>query len=185
MKKKIFLSVGYGITAFIVAFSIGTVLNVSTGIPLIGGLLNGVLTAMVLTIGLLTTKYYGNATIMWLVFSIMAIPTMTLGPPGFYKLLIGLIAGLIWDSVYFVFKYNIIGMYLGGGMGSASIMFTLIYALKFGLGENANATLERYQNAFLMIIIMNLVVTMIGLYLGQKIYFSRLIKLKHFQDIDE
>jgi len=184
MKKKIFLSVGFGIAAFIVAFSLGSVLTMTTGIPLTGGLLNGILTAMVLTIGLVATNYWGNATIMWIVFSLCASVTTTLGPPGFYKILIGLIAGILWDTIYTLSKYKNWGLYLGGLLGSASIMFTLVFALKLGFGEDATIALEKYQNAFWFLLGVNLIITLVGLYLGNTIYHSRLKNLKSFQNLN-
>src|SRR5215218_4416022 len=131
-----FTSVGFGIAAFIVAFSLGSMLTATTGIPLIGGLLNGVLTAMILTVGLLATRFFGSATLMWIIFSICATPTTTLGPPGVYKIAIGAVAGLLWDSTYFLLKRGRPGLFLGAILGSASIMLTLIVALRMGFGEN-------------------------------------------------
>ncbi len=185
MRKKIFLSVAFGVAAFIIAWSLGTVLNVTTGIPLLGGVLNGVLTAMVLVIGLVSSKYFGNATIMWLVFSIFATPTTTLGPPGFYKILIGIVAGILWDSIYSISKFKDWGLYLGGLVGSASIMFTLVGALSLGFGKDAINALNKYQNAFWIILIMNLIVTIIGLYLGNMVYNYRLKDLKQFKRLND
>lgn len=184
MKKKIFLSVAFGIVAFIIAWSLGTVLNITTGIPLIGGLLNGVITAMVLVIGIVSTRYFGSSIVMWLVFSIIATPTTTLGPPGFYKIIIALIAGLIWDSIYYLSKFKKWGLYIGGLLGSASIMFTLVGALQIGFGEDAAIALKKYESAFWMILLINLIVTYVGLLLGNVIYNSRLKKLKAFQNMD-
>jgi hypothetical protein len=185
MKRKIFLSVAFGVVAFIIAWALGTVLNVATGIPLVGGLLNGVLTAMVLVIGMLATRYFGSSTIMWIVFALMASITTTLGPPGIYKVIIGLIAGIIWDSVYYVSGYRKWGLYLGGILGSASIMFSLVGALTLGFGENAAAALERYQSAFIMILGMNLIVTFVGLFLGKMVYDTRLSHLSSFKKLSE
>lgn len=179
----IFSSIGYGIVSFVVAFILGSALTVTTGIPLVGGLLNGILTAMVLTIGLITTQFFGAATIMWITFSLLASITTTLGPPGLYKILIGIIAGLIWDTLYNIFNKNRIGLYLGGLIGSASIMLTLVLALKMGLGRNAVEALSKYESAFYILIIINLIVTLIGIYLGELTYKNRLSNLQVIRNI--
>lgn len=186
-KKSILSSVIFGGVSFIIAFSLGSILTASTGIPLIGGLVNGILTGMVLTIGLLSRKSKLNATTMWLTFSLFATVTTTLGPPGAYKILIGLVAGLIWDVFYNLFynKKETIGLYIGGILGSASIMVLMILFLKWGAGiENASVYLEKYSKSFWTIILMNIVITAIGIYIGSSLYNNRLKNLSAFKNID-
>ena len=76
---------------------LGTALN-ATGIPMLGGLANAIVTAAVLTIGVKGVQKFGSGTILWLVVSTLAIPTLSMGPPGAHKLLVGLVAGLLWDT---------------------------------------------------------------------------------------
>jgi len=180
---QVYTSIGFGIASFIVAFVLGSFLTMTTGIPLIGGLLNGVLTAMVLTVGLVSTQFFGSATLMWLVFSVCASITTTLGPPGLYKVVIAVIAGIIWDIIYRMSKSTRWGLYLGAIVGSASIMFTLITALTMGFGKDAAQALERYKGAFYFILAANLLVTVIGVYLGDVIYRTRLANLQVFRNL--
>ena len=183
-KKSIFTSATFGFISFLLAFALGSILTYSTGLPLIGGLLNGVITGMVLTIGLISRKFKFNATIMWLVFSVFATLTTTLGPPGIYKIMIGLIAGLLWDFFYaFISKYKTWGLYLGGLLGSASIMFTLVFFLSFGFGKNSFETLEKYKEKFIIILVMNLIITIIGIILGNIVYRKRLCNLPQFKNL--
>lgn len=179
----VFTSTLFGGVAFIVAFALGTALTAGTGIPLLGGLANGVLTGMVLAAGLLSAPYPGSATVMWLAFSVCAAPTTTLGPPGLYKLGIGFVAGLLWDLVFQSSRRARWGMYLGGLLGSASIMLTLVAALSYGLGRSAEQALENYRSAFYFILAINLVVTLVGLYLGDVVYRQRLSKLSAFRNL--
>lgn len=179
----LFTSVGFGVASFIIAFSLGSILTATTNIPLIGGLLNGVLTAMVLTIGLLATRFTGTATLMWLVFAACATITTTLGPPGIYKIAIGFTAGVIWDAIYALFRKRTIGLFLGAILGSASIMFALVVALSLGFGRNPDEALSRYQDAFAFILIINLLVTLAGVYLGYSVFRNRLSKLQAFKNL--
>lgn len=186
-KKSILSSVIFGIVSFVIAWALGSILTASTGIPLIGGLVNGILTGMVLTIGLIARKSKFNATTMWLTFSLIAIPTTTLGPPGAYKIIIGLVAGLIWDIFYNIFynKKPTLGLYIGGLLGSTSIMVLMVLFLKWGAGiENASVYLEKYSKSFWTIILMNVVITAIGIYIGNSLYNNRLKNLSSFKNID-
>lgn len=178
-----FATVGFGFSAFIIAFSLGSFLTITTGIPLLGGLLNGILVSMVLTIGLLSINKFGTATFMWLVFSIPAIITITLGPQGVYKVVLALAAGLIWDSVYFGLKKRKIGLYIGAILGAIAIMLLLIFALKLGLGKNASDALDRYMKIIYALFTINIIVTAIGVFLGDKIYNNRLSKIQLFQNL--
>jgi hypothetical protein len=176
-------SMGFGVIAFLVAFVLGTPLTLLTGIPLLGGLLNGVVTAMILTIGVLATRYFGTATLMWVIFGLCAAPSTTLGPPGIYKVAIGFIAGALWDIVYVALRRSTGGLFVGALVGAASIMVSLVYALKLGFGRDATAALAKYQKALLALIAINLVVTAIGVYLGRTVYLRRLENWRPFVNL--
>ncbi len=175
-----------GLCAFIVAFVLGTAATFTTGIPLVGGLFNGVLTSMILTIGMLGTrnKYKWSGTVMWFVFSTAAIFTTTLGPPGVYKLLIGVAAGLTWDLLYRVFKYRRVGLYLGAIAGGLIITGLLILILQLMIkgfatylsagSGNIHVSLDRLISYIYFLIPMNIVVTICGVFLGEKVFEKRL-----------
>lgn len=182
-KKSILVSVTFGVIAFIVAFSLGSILTITTGIPLIGGLLNGILTGMVLTVGLLARRFFAAATCMWLAFSLCAIVTTTLGPPGIYKVAIGVTAGILWDLVYKISGYKFWGLLVGGVVGSASIMGTLLLFLSQGFGENAIEAFQKYQSNIYALLVINMVVTVLGVLLGHLLYNKRLKELTTFKNV--
>ena len=174
-----------GLCAFIVAFVLGSAVTLTTGIPLAGGLLNGVLTSMILTIGMLATrdKYKWSGTVMWLVFSAAAIVTTTLGPPGFYKLLIGVAAGITWDFFYWLFRYRRIGLYLGGVVGGLVITGLLILVLQWLIDNvvpnlwitgDYQGSLDRLMSYIMFLITVNIDVTIVGVRLGVYVYERRL-----------
>ena len=172
-----FIAVTFGLASFAIAFGLGSVLTVSTGIPLLGGLLNGVLVSMFLTIGLLSTDFWGAATVMWLSFSLIAIPTTTLGPPGIYKVALGFIAGVIWDCVYFGSKKNKWGLFIGAIVAALSILLLMIVALSLGFSQGAKNALAKYTDAIFVLILINIVVTLIGVYFGRMLYIKRISNL--------
>ena len=142
--------------------AIGTGLTAATGIPMIGGLLNAVITAAVLTIGAKGVPKFGSGMILWFVMSVLAIPTLTMGPPGIYKVPIGLLAGLIWDVCFLVFGRRTIGYMLSGSVMMLAVMFGIAGAsLMLGLPGQ-----ERLIQAFAIIIPINVVLGLLGTYLG-------------------
>ena len=178
-----FAGVTFGVVAFLIAFGLGTALTVGTGIPLLGGLLNGILVSMVLTIGLLALNRFGSATLMWFVLGVCAIPTTTLGPQGAYKIIIALVAGLIWDIIYFGFRRNRLALYFGAVIAAMSIMGLLIVALSLGFGQNATEALSKYIKVIYVIILINLIVTLVGVTTGDILYKKRLSKLSVFKNL--
>lgn len=178
-----YVAIGFGLTGFIVAFVLGSGVTIGTGIPLLGGIVNGVLVSMILTIGLLAVNRFGTATLMWFVFSLPATLTATLGPPGFYKIAIGVIAGLLWDSVYFGLKRRTAALYAGALLGAISIMFLMLGALHLGFGVQAQEAFRKYWAALYILLAVNLLVTLLGVFLGHQAYRTRLSKLQVFQNL--
>ncbi len=184
MNPKLF-AVIVGLCAFVIAFTLGTLVTATTGVPLAGGLLNGILVSMILAIGMLASKHPWTGSMTWVAFSIPAIVTTTLGPPGFYKILVALIAGLLWDVFYRkLFKGNKwFGLYGGAILGGLAITVLMILFLKLFvsgitefmfLGNNAQASLDRLLGYLWFLLVINVVVTVIGVALGEYMYFKRL-----------
>lgn len=142
--------------------AIGTGLTVATGIPMIGGLLNAIVTAAVLTIGAKGVPKFGSGMILWFVTSVLAIPTLTMGPPGIYKVAIGLLAGLIWDLCFLMLGRRTIGYMLSGSVMMLAVMVGVAGAsLLLGLPGQ-----EQLIQAFFIIVPINFVLGLIGTYIG-------------------
>ncbi|MBN1916924.1 MAG: hypothetical protein JW889_03360 [Verrucomicrobia bacterium] len=180
---KEFVALGFGAVGFGLAFVLGTAVTSGTGVPLLGGVTNGVLVAMVLTIGLLAVDRFGTAVQMWLMFSLFAAFTTTLGPQGFYKIPIALLAGLLWDAVYFGFRRRTYALFLGAFLGVTSIMFAMLGALRLGLGRDAEVAFQKYWKALGAILVINLIVTGLGVFLGRQVYLTRLARLELFKNL--
>lgn len=183
MNPKLFSAL-VGACAFVIAFSLGSIITATTGIPLAGGLINGVLVSMVLTIGMVASSHKWTATMMWVTFSIFAIPTTTLGPPGIYKPLIALGAGVCWDVCYYrIFNERKLGLYLGAIIGGAVITLLMILVLEQLLAisavvvanvDAAKESLEKLYSYLNFLIPINVVVTIAGVWLGDRVYNRRL-----------
>lgn len=173
----------FAVSAFLVAVGLGTAINIAFGVPLLGGIVNGVLTAGILTIGLLTVPRWFAATTMWFVFSCLCVPTATLGPPGLYKIPIGLVAGLLWDAVYQAARRRLAGLLIGALLGAVSIIGSMLILLRLVAGEGMTEVYQRYVTFIWAILGINALATTLGVLLGSWLFQRRLCRLAAFQNI--
>lgn len=155
----------FGAIAFALAFGLGGIVNAATGVPLTGGILNGIIVGAVITLALIRTENeFGVATILWIVFTSLAIGTTTFGPPGLYKVPVGFASGLIWDiSLWLLQKRsNKLRYPVSSGIGAVAITILVFFAVKFiGL-----PSADKLQQALVFLVPMNLVISALGAMLG-------------------
>jgi|GEM_PF-3249061 len=162
-----------GAVSFLVAFVLGTALNLATGTPLTGGLANAVLTAAALTTGVCAMPTFGTGTFLWLVFAFLSIPTMTMGPPGPHKLLVGALGGLLWDVSLYVCRGRKWAFPL-----AATVMTGAIVVLTFGtLVVFGLPGADKLAKALPFLLVVYLPLGWLGGWLGEHIYATRLRKL--------
>lgn len=94
-------------------FVSGQALSAVFAIPGLSGIVTGFTVPFFLSLTFLITRGYGTFTVMWTLYSVAAIPTLLMGPPGPYKVLIGFIAGLVFDAVVFISNNKNRGLYFG------------------------------------------------------------------------
>ena len=70
-------------------------------------------------------KEWGTATVSWTIYSLLAIPTLLMGLPGPYKLVLGFFGGLMYDVGYCGLHFRKAGLYL------ALVLYTVVLALGF------------------------------------------------------
>lgn len=166
-----------GAISFVVAFGLGSALNVATGIPLIGGLLNGVLVSMILTIGFRTVERLFAATVLWAIFGLLAIPTVTLGPPGIYKVIPALAGGIVWDVVVAISRGRRWGYLVGGFLGAAVIIIgVFIAAVYLGL-----PSADKLRKAIYFLVPVNGALGVLGIWIGLKLWERRLSQVALFR----
>lgn len=168
---------------FVLAWVLGTAVNAATGIPLTGGILNGLILGVVLTIALKVVDKFWAATILWLIFGILAIPSTTLGPPGIYKIPVALIVGFVWDISILFFKRmdkENLGYVIGGAsMSITSMLGVLGFMILLGLPG-----VEKLQSLILYLLIFYAILGAISVYLGIILYQRKiqyLDSIQHFK----
>lgn len=104
----------------------------ATGIPLSGGIISCVFIAFIYILILLVVKKFGTATLVALIYTTLASPTSSFGSPGAYKILVGLVLGLLVDLVLYAGRYKKWVYYLAvffGFLVVAPVMWGLLILL--------------------------------------------------------
>ena len=179
-RQYIFLG-AIGAVGFVLAFGLGSFVNALTGTPLTGGLLNGIIVGIVLTVGLKAVPKFGAGVVIWIVFSTLAIPTITMGTPGAYKIVVGIASGLVWDIVVTLFRRRDSGYILGSAIGGdAVIVGTFIAAIILGL-----PAADKLRSAIYFLLGIYSVMGLISGWLGVLLYRKKLSNLALFKRLAE
>jgi hypothetical protein len=177
-KELIFIAI---LGAIVFAFDILFITSIEAlvGIPGIGVLVDTIFVVGIATIGGLVVKKFGLFTGWSIVYSALAIPTNIIGPPGIYKLLIGLILGFVADLIVFAFKYKKVGYYLSLAIANTLCMpFILFLLLKLGLPGA-----DQLAKAIWIFIPVAFIESLIGAWLGIRLYEKKLSKTKIVRQI--
>jgi len=168
-----------GAITFGMGFVLGAALNVATGTPLVGGFLNAIITAALITIVVKTIKRFGVGIILWIVMSALAIPTMTMGPPGAHKLIVGLFGGIVLDTILIITGRKNWGYLIAGGSMSLAIMLG-VFAVAIYFDFPAAEQLKKY---IIYIIPINFILGLIGTWIGIVIFDKRLNKISFIRNL--
>ncbi len=181
MKSKYFITLGaLGALMFVIAFVLGEAIVLLSGIQLTGGLVQVILLAIVFAIGYKMFPKFGTFTILSLVFTLIASPFFVFGVPGLYKVVVGLVLGIVVDSFVFLTNKKHWGIYFGTALGFIVSVPMIWYSMKIiGLEDAANKLLELLP----VIIVVYAVEGFVGAYLGVRFFEKRLSKLPFIQQL--
>ena len=156
-----------GALMFALSFLFGNVLNIATGNPVASGFITQIIQGIILTVAVLTTRKFGTATYMWLIYGILAIPTtMWGGLPGIYKVLISLATGLIFDTVIYFFRYKIKGLFVG----SVTTYVILVPVLLWFYTQLNIPGAEKVLKYWPIMIVIFFALFSLGIWIGLKIF---------------
>lgn len=171
-KELIFLAI-LGALAFVIDLVIVSGIDAATGIIGAGFLVSTVFFSMVVTAGVLIIKKFGMYTIGGFVYSVLAIPTLIIGPPGIYKIFIGTFLGLTADVTILLFRFKKIGYYFSLAVANILVLPVILYALIF-LGLPGTELLA--DSLFFLVPVIG-VESIIGSWIGIKLYEKKICKL--------
>ena len=176
--RTIIFATVYSAMLFTVNFFSGQLLSIVFIIPGLSGLITGFTVPLILIIGHHTIRRYGTITLIWTIYSTAAIPTALMGPPGPYKILIGLTSGAVFEIfVYILSKYKI-GDYVGFVIFTFTMFIEFALVFTFFIGKPESSSLLVVVGISVIFIIEGI----ISIYYGKKIS-ARLIKQPYFQTL--
>jgi ABC-type thiamin/hydroxymethylpyrimidine transport system permease subunit len=109
----------------------------ATGTPLVGGLIAGLFDGIILYTGVRLVPKIGAPTVIALVVTALSVPTVNFGPPGPYKILVGLVLGLTYDVFLLATRRATWAYIVGMGVTfAASVPATYFIWLRFGIPGN-------------------------------------------------
>ena len=169
----------FGALAFALAYIIGMALTLATGIPIASAAANGIVVCFIMVLGTKIIDKHGAFTLMTLVYSVLAIPTLLLGPPGPHKIIIGLGMGIVFDLIILITKKQSWGYILGSIVFIASGVSLVLYSMVL-LGLPG---IERLKQAFVILILVSSLPASIGAFLGIKVFHEKFEKFSLVKDL--
>lgn len=168
-----------GALIFAFAFLLGSGIILATGIPATGGVANILVAVFFMTIAKHIKPKFGFATLSLAITFALAIPTIIGGPPGVYKIVVGILIGLTIDMTIFLFRNTnisyLIGCSLGAMVSIISIYFAMIIMDFPGI--------DKLEPLMKYLVPLQGVNGIIGAFLGNKVFNSRLKSLPAIKKI--
>lgn len=175
-KDSIFIAIVAGLS-FILENSVGLVLlPLASSIPLVGGTLSAIPDAAIIFLGAYLVPRRGSVLLFAAILFTLSIVTPSFGPPGFYKIFIGLALGGIFELLLLFNRGTAFYIFSTALAFAASVPMTYLAWTLFGLPGVATL---RPKLPFLMGIYF--VEGTIGALLGNFLYKTRLSRMAAVQ----
>lgn len=179
ISKLWIISGAFGGLLFAINLVLGAGITYASGNPGFSGLITGLTTSFVLYILYRLTHKFGAIAIAFTVYSILAIPTVLLGAPGVYKVVVGLLSGLALDAILRLFKYKFKG-YLIGFFVFVAVMIPITY---YSYVYFALPNLDKFKNAMFILAGIFTVEGWIAAWLARMFFDKRLKNLSSVRNI--
>jgi len=175
-KDSVFVAIIAGLS-FILENSIGLVLlPLASSVPLVGGTLSAIPDSAIIFLGAYLVPRRGSVLLFATILFTLSIVTPSFGPPGFYKIFIGLALGGIFELLLLINRSTAFYIVSTGLAFSASVPMTYVAWTLFGL---PGVTTLRPKLPLLMGIYC--VEGMMGALAGAFLYKTRLSKMAAVQ----
>ncbi|WP_319779058.1 hypothetical protein [Maridesulfovibrio sp.] len=164
---------GFGAVSFVIMWGLGAILLLATGMPLVGGLASGLVNAFVLIIGVKFVNRAWAAMIISLVICSLSVPTVIFGPPGIYKIVLGLILGLLFELFMSLTRYSKFSYYL-----VLPVVFSLSVPIEYFMFVYLDfPAAEKLKSLMVGIAAIYFVNAALGSYLGIKFFDKKMMKM--------
>jgi len=177
-KELIFLTL-VGALMFVFDFAISSGIDSATGINGVGYIVSGFIFVALGVIGAYTIKKFGSIAILGLIYGLLITPTQILGPPSPFKIVLGLLVGIIADLVVLAFRYKKFGYYLSFTIGNLITLPAWIgIMILFGLPK-----VDEVISMIWIIALVYFIQGIFGAWIGIKLYEKKLSKTKIIKQI--
>ncbi|MBI2575371.1 hypothetical protein HYV82_05800 [Candidatus Woesearchaeota archaeon] len=176
--KELTVCGGFGAIAAFAGLALNLPGIMITGVPLTGIF---PVAAFFLSMTALIIRKFGAVTIAAGVYSLIASPTVLFGPPGVYKLLLGIALGILFDSLLMAFRYSRTGYYVAAAVSYAAVVPATYLALLF-LGFPAAERLARFVPYLMIWYVLAVIATV---WLTMLIYEKKLRNLNVVKRLQE
>ena len=164
-KELVILAI-MGAVIFLIGITLGAVIVSATGVPMAGGLITGFVMAFFFAITTITIKKFGSGLILALLVTLLSAPTANMGPPGAYKIIVGLFIGLVIDLILLAGRNSKISYYISIPIAYAfSLPINLIFMKYLGLQG-----FEKLFNFLIPGMIIYFINALLGVWLAFKVY---------------
>lgn len=162
---------------FALAFALGAGIILATGIPATGGIANIFVSVLVLIIGVQLVPKFGFGTLTIALVFTFAIPTIIGGPPGVYKILNGILIGLVADIILVLGHRKRWAHIVAGALGAVTSILSVYAALLILKLPGAS----KLAPLLLPLTLMQAVLGAAAAWVGLQIFERRLSKLTSVQ----
>jgi hypothetical protein len=131
--KDIILIVLLAVFMFIVDLLIVAPINTISGVHGMGFLIDVIFINALVTVSAIILKRFFSMTLLSTLYGVLVIPTMIMGPPTPFKVILGVMIGITADIVIWIFRYKKIGFILGVAIANA-ISYPVGYYIGLLLG---------------------------------------------------
>ena len=174
MNQKFFwLSALFGGLLLAVNLSFGAGLTYATGNPSFDMLITGLTTSFLLYVLVSMTKTFGVITITSTIYCVLSVPVVLMGPPGIYKILIGIVGGLVFDGILYFFKYKFLAFLIG----ITGYIITSMLGIYFAYGIFNFVQFEKFKSIAIILTGTYIVSAWISAWLTRIVWEKRISEL--------
>ena len=172
-RKALVVAGGMAALLFAINMALGAAVTMATGIPIASILVTGFFFGLFIMLTGTIAGKYGSLTVFMTLYSVFAIPTVLMGPPGIFKVGVGFAMGIGMDLGVALFKRRKISFYLGLILAEV-FGIPLFYWSFIALGLPGK---EQFMKLWPAVGGIAIITGSIGIFVGQMLFDKRLKNL--------
>ncbi len=163
-KELIFIAIT-ATALFVVDFMAGAWVIALTGIPLSGSFISPIIAGFFVIFLIRTVPKFGTMTFSLFIFGMLALPTISAGPPGFWpKVIVEVLAGVSADTFLYLCRYKKWSIFVAFYVISTMLLYGLTFSMiLMGIPES-----DKTLSIMPFVVLTWIAIGTVGLFLGLK-----------------